>query len=97
MTRLGLRAAVGPAQAIGRYARGDYSAERRYLPGTLVIRTTFSTDPAGCRLTGLLAFSDGQRGHDLGLDAPTSCSASVEGMTGQVDLELELAPRRVRL
>src|SRR5205823_3903060 len=35
----------------------------------------------------------GQRGHDLGLDAPHELLRAVEGVEGSVDLRLELAPR----
>src|SRR5688572_22178754 len=73
--------------------RSDYSAERRYLPGTLVIETTFTTDSGQVRLTDAMAFADGQRGHDLGFDAPHELLRSMEGMSGRVELELELAPR----
>ena len=72
---------------------GEFSAERRYLPGTLVIETTFSTERGSVRLTDALAFPEGQRGHDLGLDTPHELLRSVEGVSGSVDLELELAPR----
>ena len=40
-----------------------------------------------------MAFAEGQRGHDLGLDAPHELLRSVEGVAGTVELELELAPR----
>ncbi len=72
---------------------GEFSAERRYLPGTLVIETTFTTERGSVRLTDALAFPEGQRGHDLGLDTPHELLRSVEGVSGSVDLELELAPR----
>ena len=71
----------------------EYTAERRYLPGTLVIETTFTTDSGQVRLTDAMAFADGQRGHDLGFDAPHELLRSVEGVSGRVELELELAPR----
>ena len=71
----------------------DHTAERRYLPGTLVIETTFTTDSGQVRLTDAMAFADGQRGHDLGFDAPHELLRSVEGVSGRVELELELAPR----
>ena len=70
-----------------------YAAERRYLPGTLVIETTFTTDSGQVKLTDAMAFADGQRGHELGFDAPHELLRSVEGVTGRVELELELAPR----
>src|SRR3954447_297777 len=49
---------------------GDFGVERRYLPGSLVIETTFRTATGVARLTDALAFPPGQRGHDLGRDAP---------------------------
>jgi alpha,alpha-trehalase len=70
-----------------------YRAERRYLPGTLVVETTFTTDTGQVRLTDAVAFAEGQRGHDLGYDAPHELIRSVEGVAGEVELELELAPR----
>jgi GH15 family glucan-1,4-alpha-glucosidase len=72
---------------------GPYRAERRYLPGTLVVETTFTTDTGQVRLTDAMAFAEGQRGHDLGYDAPHELIRSVEGVSGEVELELELAPR----
>jgi alpha,alpha-trehalase len=70
-----------------------YMVERRYLPGTLVVETTFTTDTGQVRLTDAMAFAEGQRGHDLGYDAPHELIRSVEGVAGEVELELELAPR----
>jgi GH15 family glucan-1,4-alpha-glucosidase len=72
---------------------GSYTAERRYLPGTLVIETVFTTDRGQVRLTDAMAFAEGQRGHDLGFDAPHELLRSVEGISGAVDMRLELAPR----
>jgi alpha,alpha-trehalase len=70
-----------------------YRAERRYLRGTLVVETTFTTDTGQVKLTDAMAFAEGQRGHDLGYDAPHELIRSVEGVAGEVELELELAPR----
>src|SRR3954447_10021400 len=50
--------------------KASFSTERRYLPGTLVIETTFTTDTGTVRLRDAMAFAEGQRGHELGLDAP---------------------------
>ena len=72
---------------------GRYRAERRYLPGTLVVETTFTTDAGQVTLTDAMAFAEGQRGHDLGFDAPHELLRSVEGVSGEVELLLELAPR----
>jgi GH15 family glucan-1,4-alpha-glucosidase len=66
---------------------------RRYLPGTLVIETTFTTAEGVARLTDAFAFEAGQRGHDLGRRAPHELLRLVEGVEGAVELRLELAPR----
>jgi GH15 family glucan-1,4-alpha-glucosidase len=72
---------------------GEFTSERRYLPGTLVIETTFTTDTGTVRLVDAMAAAEGQRGHDLGFDAPHEILRSVEAVSGTVELEMELAPR----
>ncbi|MBI5106029.1 MAG: glycoside hydrolase family 15 protein [Solirubrobacterales bacterium] len=72
---------------------GDFQVSRRYLPGTLVLETTFVTATGTVRLTDALAFAPGQRGHDLGKDAPHELLRLVDGVEGTVELVLELAPR----
>jgi GH15 family glucan-1,4-alpha-glucosidase len=72
---------------------GAFRAERRYQPGTLVIETIFTTDSGAVRLRDAMAFAPGQRGHDLGFDAPHELLRGVEGVTGSVELVMELAPR----
>src|SRR3954468_7523572 len=72
---------------------GAFTSERRYLPGTLVAETTFTTDTGSVRLTDALVFAEGQRGHDLGFDSPHELLRSVEGVSGEVELVFELAPR----
>ena len=72
---------------------GAFTSERRYLPGTLVIETTFTTDTGTVRLVDAMAAAEGQRGHDLGFDAPHELLRSVEGVEGEVEMEIELAPR----
>src|SRR3954470_17468305 len=71
----------------------DFEVTRRYLPGTLVIETTFTTASGTVRLTDALAFQPGQRGHDLGKDAQHELLRSVKGVEGTVELHFELAPR----
>lgn len=70
-----------------------FRSTRRYLPGTLVLETTFHTDSGVVRVTDAMAFKQGQRGHDLGLDAPHELLRLVEGVEGSVEMVLELAPR----
>src|SRR3954463_14546912 len=72
---------------------GEFTTERRYLPGTLVIETTFTTPAGAVRLTDALAFAQGQRGHDIGLEAPHELLRRVEGVEGRVEMVMELAPR----
>src|SRR3954467_573263 len=72
---------------------GEFTAERRYLPGTLVSETTFTTPSGTARLTDALAFAEGQRGHDIGLKAPHEVLRRVEGIEGRVEMVMELAPR----
>jgi GH15 family glucan-1,4-alpha-glucosidase len=72
---------------------GGHRAERRYLDGTLVLETTFTTGTGTVRLTDALAFPAGQRGHDLGKNAPHELLRVVEGIDGEVEMVLELAPR----
>src|SRR6266540_4648833 len=72
---------------------GAFTSERRYLPGTLVLETTFTTDTGTVKVTDGLVFAEGQRGHALGYDAPQELLRSVEGVSGEVELVVELAPR----
>ena len=72
---------------------GEFEVRRRYLPGTLVLETTFTTPSGSVRLTDALAFAAGQRGHELGLDAPHELLRSLEGLDGSVAMIMELAPR----
>ena len=70
-----------------------YRSERRYLPGTLVVETTFATDTGSVKLIDAMAFAEGQRHHELGLRAPHLLLRLVEGLVGEVELRFELAPR----
>ncbi|MGI8428106.1 MAG: glycoside hydrolase family 15 protein [Solirubrobacteraceae bacterium] len=70
-----------------------YSVSRRYQPGTLVLETTFTTETGTVRLVDALGLVVGQRGHDLGLDAPHELLRLVQGVSGTVALRVRLAPR----
>jgi GH15 family glucan-1,4-alpha-glucosidase len=72
---------------------GAYRSERRYVPGTLVVETTVTTDTGTARVRDAMAFAPGQRGHALGHDAPHEVLRSVEGVSGRVAFDMELAPR----
>jgi GH15 family glucan-1,4-alpha-glucosidase len=70
-----------------------FTTTRRYLPGTLVVETTFTTESGCARLTDAMAFAPGQRGHDLGFDAPHELLRTVQGVSGEVAFVMELSPR----
>src|SRR6187200_2968950 len=72
---------------------GEFTSERRYADGSLILETVFTTSTGSVRLRDTLAFADGQRGHDIGMEAPHELLRSLEGVAGTVELELELAPR----
>ena len=71
----------------------DYEAERRYLAGTLVIETTFHTSAGAARVTDAMCFAEGQRGHAIGEHAPHELLRLVEGIDGEVEMAMTLAPR----
>jgi len=70
-----------------------YQAAHRYLPGTLVVETTFTTGTGSVRLVDALAFAEGARIHDLGVDGPHELLRLVEGVTGTVEMAMDCAPR----
>ncbi len=72
---------------------GAFEVERRYLPGTLTVETTFITQTGTVRLLDTMAAAPGQRGHDLGYAAPHEVLRGLEGVEGEVELTVELAPR----
>jgi alpha,alpha-trehalase len=72
---------------------GEYRSERNYVDGTLMIESTFTTQTGTVKLTDAMAFAEGQRQHELGMGAPHLLLRMVEGVSGEVELELELAPR----
>ncbi len=72
---------------------GEFQTKRSYRPGTLVLETVFTTDTGTVKVTDAMAFAEGQRGHELGLRAPHELLRLIEGVSGAVALELELAPR----
>jgi len=72
---------------------GDAEATRRYVEDTMVLETTFRTATGTVVLVDALAVGRNERGHELGAGAPSVLMRRVSGVTGQVELELEYAPR----
>src|SRR4051794_23185332 len=66
---------------------------RRYLDRTMVLETMFHTATGVLRLVDALAMGDGNRGHDLGHDAPAVLLRSVECLEGTVEVAMEYSPR----
>src|SRR3954466_11839804 len=66
---------------------GQYPAERGYVPGRVVIETTFITATGVVGMRDAMAFAPGQRGPDLGYDPPHEVLRSVERVSGSVELE----------
>src|SRR5262245_42205004 len=56
---------------------GEFTSERRYLDGSLVLETTFTTATGVVRLCDALVFARSQRGHDIGMDSPHELLRSV--------------------
>jgi GH15 family glucan-1,4-alpha-glucosidase len=73
--------------------RGRFDVQRRYLDDTLVLETTMCAHGGTLRVTDALAFASGARGHDIGADAPHALVRCVEVLAGELDVEVELAPR----
>ncbi|WP_307805395.1 glycoside hydrolase family 15 protein [Streptomyces spirodelae] len=72
---------------------GAFDVRRRYLPGSLVIETEFTTATGVARLRDALAVGEGESGHTVGLRPPHELLREVEGIAGEVDFDIELVPR----
>ncbi len=80
----------------GHWSIRDSSATqvtRRYLDRTMVLETTFHTPTGAVAITDALAMGDGNRGHQLGRDAPHLLLRRATCLEGEVDLDLEYVPR----
>jgi GH15 family glucan-1,4-alpha-glucosidase len=72
---------------------GSAETERRYLEHTMVLETTFRTPEGIAKLTDAMALDPSEEGHDLGKGAPRMILRVVEGIEGEIEFELSLAPR----
>ncbi len=73
----------------GRFAlrpRAPFQTERRYLEGTNVLETTFTTASGRARITDLMPLNGADGG---GLEAERELLRIAEGVEGEVELELE--------
>ncbi|HEV8194645.1 MAG TPA: glycoside hydrolase family 15 protein [Ktedonobacterales bacterium] len=72
---------------------GEAKVRRAYLDGTMVLTTQFTTSGGTVTLTDALAAGRNERGHELGLTSPGALLRRVECTSGEVELEMEYAPR----
>jgi GH15 family glucan-1,4-alpha-glucosidase len=82
--------AVLDTECGGRFALAPelaYAVERRYLPGTNVLETTFSTDRGRVRVTDAMTLPGG------GLGPLREMSRRVEGIEGRVPMSWSVEPR----
>ena len=66
---------------------------RRYLDRTMVLETTFRTPTGTVAIADALAMGDGNRGHELGNNAPHLLLRRATCVEGEVELSLEYVPR----
>ena len=70
-----------------------HEVTRTYEPGTLVLRTSFTTASGKVDLLDALALTSGARGEEHGLHSPQTLLRCIEGVEGEVELETVFAPR----
>ena len=69
------------------------SVERAYLQETMVLRTVFTTAAGTVAVTDAMPFEPDERGHGIGRRSPHALVRVVEGVSGEVALDMEVAPR----
>jgi GH15 family glucan-1,4-alpha-glucosidase len=74
-------------------APGATEVTRRYMDRTMVLETRFVTPTGTVTLTDALAMGEGNRGHQLGKDAPHLLLRSVRCVEGEVALSLHYVVR----
>jgi len=72
---------------------GARQLERSYLANTMIVQTTFRTSRGRVTLTDTLALGRGARGHDIGEHSPHILVRKVEGIEGDVEMEMNFVPR----
>ena len=74
-------------------ATDDVQVVRRYRPRTMVLETTFRAPRGEVVVTDAMALGPNSDGHALAASAPRALLRSVTCRRGQVEVEVELAPR----
>jgi len=70
-----------------------HQVERSYVADTMILQTTFRTSRGRVMLTDALALGRGARGHEVGKHSPHILVRKVEGIEGEVEMEMNFAPR----
>jgi alpha,alpha-trehalase len=74
-------------------AIGATKVTRRYLDRTMVLETTFQAPAGTVAITDALAMGEGNRGHQLGQDAPHLLLRRATCVEGEVELSVEYVLR----
>jgi alpha,alpha-trehalase len=72
---------------------GEARVSRQYVERALVLQTCFETAGGKAIVTDALAVGPNERGHELGARAPHALLRQVRGIRGEVEIEIEYAPR----
>jgi alpha,alpha-trehalase len=72
---------------------GEFQTSRTYVEDTMLLQTTFHTPTGMATVVDALAVGRNDRGHELGAGATSALLRRVSGVEGEVELELEFAPR----
>jgi alpha,alpha-trehalase len=75
------------------WAPGATGVTRRYLERTMVLETTYHTATGTVAVIDALAMGEGNRGHELGKNAPHLLLRRATCSEGEVELQMEFAPR----
>ncbi len=75
--------------------RQEWTATRHYVEGSMVVQTDFTTAGGVLRLTDALALGPGERRHQIGYASPHLLVRQVEVVRGEVEIDIEMAPRQV--
>jgi GH15 family glucan-1,4-alpha-glucosidase len=74
-------------------ATGATAVTRRYVERSMLLETTYSTPSGTAVVIDALAMGEGNRGHELGRDAPHLLLRQVTCSQGEVEVDLEYVPR----
>ncbi len=70
-----------------------FASERRYVGDSLVLKTVFTTPQGTVALTDAFALEMGVRGHQIGRHSPPILLRQIEGLKGNVEVQVTFCPR----